>query len=344
MLVHFVIDADSLAKPDDPWDSAHMRACNNRLLDLWDKVGLLVHDGEQFTGSKLHQAISSLPPNLRPRWQEIAKQRGVVSCGAGWNGELKRVNAPGLCGLAQVGLVGQTAALVEFEMPDDQDEIVLLGPECNAFVVSRLLMASDATVFANALALAQRNLEAGESWQDIWKARFQGLAAARIPSVKNIAVVDRFSVERHMERALNRDSGLSGLERFLRQLARDAKGPRHVTLYSAWTKDWPEQRRMDIEREMELLLSRMPTARIGSLKVYMVSNYDFGRIAPDRYIRFGPYVWELGHGLQILEGKRAAHSYHSSFKSSADGHKRTEDNLRANAKPSVMEIKRQASV
>ncbi len=344
MLVPFVIDADSLAKPDDPWDSAHMRACSNRLLDLWDKVGLLVHDGEQFTGSKLHQAISILPPKLKSLWQAMAKHRGVVSCGAGWNGELKRANAPDLCGLAQVGLVGQTAALVEFEMPDDQDETVLLGPDCNAFVVSRLLMASDASVFANALALARRNVETGEAWQDIWQARFRGLASAPIPSVKNIAVVDRFSVERHMERAPNRDSGLSGLERFLRQLALDAAGPRHVDLYSAWTTDWPEQRRTDIAREMEELLSRMPTARIRSLKLYMVRNYDFGRIAPDRYVRFGPYVWELGHGLQILEGRRAAHFYHASFKSGADSHRRTETELRTHAKPSVMEIKGRGSV
>ncbi len=341
MLVPFVIDTESLARPDAPWSSPHMRACSASLLDLWGKVGLMMHDGEQFTGSKLDRAIATLPPKLRSLWQAMIKQCGTAPCGSVWDGELSRACAPDLCSVAQVGLVGDTAALVEFEMPDDQDDTILVGPEGNTLVVSRLLMASHASVFANTLALAQRNVATGESWQDIWQTRFRGLASARIATVKTVAVVDRFTVERHMEWPQTPNAGLSGLERFLWQLAKDAAGPRQVDLYSAWTKDWPVQRRADIERELAALLSRMPTARIGSLKVYMAPNTDFGRIARDRYVRFGPYVWELGHGLDILEGQRAAHPCQASFKSIADAHKKIESELKDHAKPKLMEIRRQ---
>jgi hypothetical protein len=56
----------------------------------------------------------------------------------------------------------------------------------------------------------------------------------------------------------------------------------------------------------------------------MVPNHIFGNLARDRYICFGRYVWELGHGLDIFEGPAAGHLCLASFKSEVDSHLQVE--------------------
>jgi hypothetical protein len=295
MLVPFVVDVESL-KPDRAWSPATSRACHFHLLDVWKRVGILVHDGEQFERSSFYRAIRDLPQELRSMWLKMAEQLPSVPCARHWDGTVSPNHVQALCADAALALVDDTRAEVEFGFTDDQDEAKFTEMENRHLIVCRLEAALCSSVVQEAFAIAQRNIEIGERYQDIWKSRFRSLASAPSSSLKKVAIVDRFAVERHFRCPQDR---LSGLERFLRLLDEDAGGPRYVTLYSASTCELKEKGivREKIEAEMDAVFRKLPKKNIKRLMVHMVDNAQIGKNAQDRYIRFGRYVWELGHGL-----------------------------------------------
>ena len=104
MLVPFVIDADSLA-PDPAWTSAQHRACHKSLLDVWQRIGLLAHDGDSFDTSRLKSAIDQLPQKLRPLWQEVLQRVPLCSCGSVWNGQVEPATLANFYSTAKLAIV-----------------------------------------------------------------------------------------------------------------------------------------------------------------------------------------------------------------------------------------------
>lgn len=325
MLVPFVVDVESL-EPDQAWSHATLRACHHQLLDVWRRVGILVHDGAHFEKSSFYRAISDLPPTLKIMWLEMAKQLPSVPCARHWDGIVSPSHVQALCSDAALALVDDTRAEVEFGFTDDQDEVPFAKMEDRDFIICRLQAAQHTSVVQEAFSIAQRNIEIGESHQDIWKLRFRSLASAPSPDLKRIAIVDRFAVERHDRCSQDK---LSGLERFLRLLDKDAGGPRYVTLYSALTHKLKERGtgREKLKAEMDAVFRKLPKKNIKRLMVHMVDNAQIGKNAQDRYIRFGRYVWELGHGLEIFEGSAAARPCQATFKSETSSHLKVEGEL-----------------
>jgi hypothetical protein len=173
-------------------------------------------------------------------------------------------------------------------MNEDQDETSMGMGNNHRLVVSRLLAANRASVIQDALSVSQRSIQSGENCQDIWGSRFRSLASSPGPSVKQVTIVDRYTVEQHFRCP---QQWLSGLERFLHELDKDAGAERYVTVYSAWTEKLGAKTDKDVQSEMSALMRRLPKGNIKRLKVNMVPNHVFGTCARDRYVRFGRYVW-----------------------------------------------------
>lgn len=338
MLVSFVIDVDSLA-PDPNWSPSTLRACHHQLLDVWERIGLLVHDGERFEDSGLNRAVGNLPQNLRVLWLEMLERSPSVPCKNDWDGSVSRSFVPKLCSIAALGLVDDTRAEVEFGFTEEQDEISFTPAGAQDFTLCRLQTVQQAGVVQARFSVSHRNIETGERYQDIWSSRFRSLASAPSPLLKRITIVDRYAIERHF-RPRPQDQ-LSGLERFLRLLDEDAGGPRYVTLYSAWTSAIADRHARDVETEMDEALRKLRDKNLKRLTIHMVPNAVFGEIARDRYVRFHRYVWELGHGLDIFEGPAASHSCQASFKSDSRSHSRIEEQLGHRTQPSKILIPRQ---
>ena len=330
MLVPFAIDAESLSDPGLPWTEPAMRACSKSLLDFWRHIGLLVHDGERFDGSKMQEAVAGLPQNLRSLWQEMLQHYPPIPGGAGWDGTLHPSLSDALRAALDVGFVDDTKAFVEFGMTEDQDEALLPRAEASAFVVCRLSMAHHASVVKQAQTLAQQNIQAGESWQTIWRTRFHRLAAAPSPLVKVVTIVDRYALERHIQWESH---SLSGLERFLRELDKDAPAARSVWLYTALTPELAKIGRDELTDQLAGILGRLTHHRIRWLKLCLIDNKVFGRLMPDRYVRFNCYVWTLGHGLECLEGPQATRLNLASFKTTGNDLKQLEQELLALVEP-----------
>lgn len=331
----FVIDADSLV-PDPAWTPTQQRACYNGLLDVWQRSGLLTHDGKTLLGSRLHQAVQSLPQSVRPRWQEVLERAPLLNAPE-WYGDVSPATLRDFAEVAQLALVDDARAEVEFGFDDDCDEA--LQPISGIDVsVCRLLSAGQAKAFQATTALAGTHIEAGDKFQATWDARFKALARAPI---KLVSVVDRYAIGQHVAHAQDR---LSGLERFLRLLDGDATGDRHVTIYSAWTADLSGANRRsidDIESDLRVVFGRLPCRNIRRIKVLMVPNTGFRDDGHDRFIRFGDYVWDIGLGLEVLDGAYAAKRSSAGFKfgTAIGGYKRVEQDLAGNAETKSREIK-----
>lgn len=323
MLVPFVIDADGVA-PDPAWTPAQQRACHKSLLDVWQGVGLLVHDGDSFIGSRLHQSVEKLPQNLRALWKEVLERVPLRSCGATWSGAVTATALPQVVEVARLALVDDACAEVEFGMAIDADGQCLQIDSERRVDIYRLLMANQAPAFKDAIARSGVHVEAGETFRAIWDARFEALAAAPL---KRVAIVDRFAVSRHYEQDLT--NGLSGLERFMRLLDTAANGPRHVTVFSAWTAELHGKTMADIEADARLLFGRLPVRQIKRIRVVMAPNSAFRVDGHDRFVRFEDYVWDVGTGIQILEGAFAASRSAASFKTglAVAGYKRVENDI-----------------
>jgi len=328
MLVPFVIDAESLG-PDPNWTPAQHRACHNSLLDIWKRVGLLTYDGDRFDDSRLKSAIQLLPQKFRPLWQEVLERVPLRGCGAGWNGNVEPATLDNFCAAARLAIVDDTRAEVTFGFPEDCDEMaVATAGHAISVDICRLLSASSAVQFKNALTRAGIHIETGETFRDIWNSRFSTLASA---SIKKVSVVDRYAITKHHEP--NAEAGLSGLERFLRLLDSDANGPRHVSLFSAWTAELREKTFPDVREDVRLILERLPQRNIKRIRLHMMPNSGFRDDSHDRFVRFEDYVWDLGLGLEVFHGAFAAQRSSASFKSggAVAGYKRVEQDLAGHA-------------
>ena len=334
MLVPFVIDADSLT-PDQAWTPATVRQCHRDLLDVWRRIGLLVHDGERFEDSGLCRAVEGLPQHLRLLWQAMLKRTPPISCRNGWDGMVTPKVAEKICSVASIALVDDTRAEADFGLSEDQDETALRAADNQRLVICRLLAANHATVFIDAMAKSERHIEAGEGYQAIWDTRFRSLATAPTEFVKKVSIVDRYAVEQHFRCP---QQWLSGLERFLRLLDEDAGGARHVTLFSAWTQGLYGKSEADVNFELDRVMQRLPKRNISRIKVCMVPNAGFRDDARDRFVRFGPYVWDLGHGLDVFEGPAAGKRCSASFKAEATSYEKVEKDLADHPKASSVSI------
>lgn len=304
MLVRFAIDADSLA-PDQQWTPAYARQCHVALFATWRSIGLLVHDGESFEASQLMQAVKVLSPKLRPLWMEALEHCPVDACRSAWAGRIRKTNAMDLTNV-QVGLVDDACAEAEFDFSDDQ--LACGANEIHPFELCRLASASQAAAFSAATKISGSHIETQDTFRTIWDQRFHGLAAAPI---KSITVVDRFAFSQHYECPHDQ---LSGLSRFLVELDRSATGPRHVTLFSAWTAELMERVGTDWTNGLSALRTEVVDAiapkllrkNVKRLRIVMLPNGPFGLLHHDRYVRFGEYVLDVGTGLKVLQGAHAS--------------------------------------
>lgn len=335
MLVPFVIDADSFASDPD-WTSAQQRACYKNLLDVWQRIGLLAYDGENPDKSIFYQSSQKLPQKVRTLWLEWLEHAPLLAI-PGWDGIVSMSRLESFATTAQLAFVDDVRAEVEFGFCDDCDEAQrqVNGTEIS---ICRVLAANQAQFFQDAIALSGTHIEIGDTFQETWDRRFSALAKAPI---KLINIVDRYAIGQHM---ICPQTKRSGLERFIVLLDANASGPRHVTIYSAWTSELSGENRKtidDIEAEMSLIFRRLPQKNVRRIKVCMAPNVSFRDDGHDRFFRFGKYVWDVGLGLKVFDGAYATERSSAGFKTglSVAGYKQVEDDIARNAALKTCEIK-----
>lgn len=329
MLVPFAIDADSL-RPDQSWSPTQQKTYHKNLLDVWRQIGLLVYDGCKFDESRLKQTVLQLPQSLRTLWLEVFEHAHSTAAGTQWNGTISLATIQHLSA-ARLVIVDDTCAEVEFNFSEDCTEISYPLADGHTIDVCRFIAANHAHAFSTAFDQSGTHIEAGAEYKTTWNSRFKTLAS--VPTIKKVVIVDRYAIARHHEP--NSQSGLSGLERFLRLLDAEASGPRYVTLYSARTDRLNGKSINDIRDELEAVIERLSYKHIKQLKAIIVPESDgFRDYGHDRFIRFDNYVWDIGLGLEIFEGAFCPRWSSATFKSGAavDSYREVEKKLFNNDK------------
>lgn len=331
MLVPFVVDSDSLA-PDPSWTTAQTLNYNQSLLDIWLKIGLLAYDGGDFDRSKLYQAILDMPQNIRSRWKAMLEVAPKFSC-ADWSGTVEPANLGSFCDVANLAIVDDARAELDFNLTDDTlESSVRINDSKPVVDICRFISSDKARQFKDALMEAENHIESGTTYQDIWNMRFKNLA---LSDIKRISIVDRYSIANQL---LCDQHKLSGLERFLRLLDEDSSGKRYVTCYSALTKEIRSRDFSDIQKNLQSLLMRLPKKNIKEMKIIMLSDYDFGNISHDRFVRFDRYVWDLGLGVDVFEGAYSVRRSSANLKTwpSDKSYKVVEEDLSNHSKKSLV--------
>lgn len=308
MLVPFAIDAASLT-PDRDWAPATVRACHGSLIEVWQRFGLLIHDGEEFEGSALYHSLSNLPQKIRPLWQALLEHYPPRRCGGGWNGLITNAELTNTDLETEVAFVDDDHAVGDFDFSEDEDERTIPLKAGTTIDVCRLQAASRTRRFAEARLLADRHVQPKETYEQIWDKRFAWLTKA--PCTTKVAIVDRFAVEQTNQRD---QAKLPGLLRFLKLLDRSDDQKRFVTLYSAWTQDLLRENSQSVMDDLRLAVHQLQFTNVRRIELVMLPSGLFGALAHDRFIRLGPYVWDLGLGLRIFEGPCAEERSSATFK------------------------------
>jgi hypothetical protein len=311
MLVSFGLDAETMAEkgPLSPleWKRQHIE-----VLNLWRRLGILIHEGDILAQSCLVEAIKSLSPDVRKLWQEaLAKfpTRGAH----GWDGSIRSTSSnklKELCNVAQVGFVDDVIAEVDFGVADGQF-CSALG-HLDGFEVCRMSSASQSVTFARSQLLSQQSIESGAVVADLWRQRF--LAFVKHGG-KHIGVVDRYAVQEFW----NAGPGIvSGLERVLRNIGNDADHTKYVTIFSSWTEALQRLTLDDIAVPIRAVIDHVAPHKLGKVTLWMLPAHDFGRICHHRFIRFGEHAWELDVGLEVLCGTTVRRPSTASLKNCSD--------------------------
>lgn len=308
MLVPFVIDPECLDS-EPGWPPSQALGYHESMLDIWEKIGLLLHSEEKFDGSSLHRAIEALPQKYRLRWQIALKNFPMHESRSHWTGSIDRKNLGEVAVSAEVAFVDNTRAEAEFDF--SVDELSKSSCLSTAAEVCRFTAAPHSEVIKTAQNRALSPILIKEPYEEIWKERFYRLAVAPL---KRIFIVDRFALSEHFEHHQSMLTGVSGLKRFLRLLDRDSDGARYVTLYSAKVDSLVKRDSGEIQKELRETMANLPKKNIKLLKLNLLPNSAFAKPAHDRYIRFEKYVWDLGHGLKVFEGPYAQVHSKASFK------------------------------
>lgn len=309
MLVPFTVDPSSLAS-DPLWTPAQVQGYHQSLLDVWGQYGLLVQRFDATDATGFLAAIDSLPQKQKLLWQAACQAYPLHIVNAGWNGSISRNEMHLTQSLCDLALIEDAAAEIEFGFAPDDLSKPFGVPD--PIELCRFIAADKALSFRRAGVLAGVHIEPGDSYEKTWKARFHGLAIAPI---KRISIVDRYAVSRHFGHTQSAETGLSGLERFLKLLDMDSPCPRYIALYSAWTSDISQMLIGDIKRELSGIISHLPRLNVKRIKVCMIPNAKFSDLSHDRFVRFENYVWDLGLGLQVFEGPRCQERSSAQFKS-----------------------------
>ena len=291
ILARFAVDPDALAEPG--LDRLARWAEHKRFIELWSELGIVVHPGKDWRSSELGTAVDELDnADLKKLWQVALKNGLRTEPGpAGWRAMAEIRGRTDMDRIAEsVDVV--CASRVRYRTVAGGDDATGRLPSGEASPeIARFDCADQSETVQNVRGRRSCFIEQGASATHVWS----DLIAPAARFCRKVVVVDRYSVE-ELYRSPT-DSGLAKLVHHLHDQEVGDGGMRDVLVYAAYKAHSPGQllRRL---RDLETGLRRIGSVR--QLVVRLIANQRFGRVAHDRYLRFGTTVISLGTGVDVL--------------------------------------------
>lgn len=327
MLIPFIIEPEALAQFSavdvDPYEAKMLHLS---VVNLWKKSGVLLLDGNHYQSSKMHKYIEALPDPFRDIWIKAMKSDNFAKDYlADWDGKVSPESVSAISSPVSLVIVDYLRA-IDFDLDEDCYELdfsVAGGTttvcRSNAFSQTRLISTKDL--------LSNQHIKKDTLVKDVWDTRFKEIVSANY--VRDISVVDRYAISRLFSTRMKS----SGLEWFITQIAKCAKTKKTIRIYasdvdfrSKSIKDEYgsnfEINEKEIKNQLSSLMTQesIPRGLMSKINVIAVKDSVFREYAHDRFFRMEKYVWDIGCGLEIFEGKgnRVDKNHSATFKSHPD--------------------------
>lgn len=341
MLIPFVIEPEGIRQfYNGKEDEYEKKLAHNAFMKIWRKYGVLLFDGTKRETSNFFKVVEKLPEKYRDHWFEMLKQQNCpIGCLDDWNGEISPETLPRLNGKAMLALVDYLRA-IDFDL-DESDFEKVLNVNNRQISVCRAKALGQSVIVSERERLSEMHILKGELTQSVWNERFKGIASSDF--VKQISIVDAYSVSRHF---VPKEGEVSGLETFISMLAKctTPKAKKVVKLFAS-DSDFNSERvnsnfggnrrnyNIDadaIKDEFWNLWDKVPKDNFKKFDIIILKHRRFKLLAHDRFFRMESYVWDIGSGLEIFEGHNTSKNHSATFKSLpevAKEYKEIEDGL-----------------
>ena len=286
MLVKFAIEPDAI-------DNSTTQACNNRLIEAWERFGILVYP--DCRDASITAIIRNLNPSPRIRWEktwtQVLKSPRRYRCFPSLddNFTFSSISEPHQLARHdefEVAVVEETRAL-ELEIPEGEGK--LFGDVEGI----RLCEVDQSQKFHHSHQRSQELVRTNKSVESLWQERFQRFAEYS----QNVVIFDRFAVRN------DNNQNIQGLFRLLDFLDKDSNGC-SVTIYSS-----PDPNRnasaevSSIRSNLESKASGLNGNGIQSLELRLFRDDRFRRPGHDRHIRFDDNMFSIGIGTELFRGR-----------------------------------------
>jgi len=302
MIVPFRIDpASFIADLHDLFPSQERRS-HEDLLEIWERNGLLVYNGNEINQSYLLQNIKNLPADLRKNWElAIMKLPRIKSKNTNWDGCVSKKNVLTFLENPSIVIIQEDLAVKEFDIPEKEYSLIVKTSTGNIEVL-KFPFISRSEVFKKSKLLYNSHINTKEPFEKIWMERFHWLSAAE--NVHHVSVIDRYALQNSFEKVNNNE--ICGSERFIKLLNRSATSKKYLRLYTSWGLkrreeygDWVEQ--VYLDKLVNSLKSRLGN-HIREITLEILKSSQFTDEHHDRHVRFEEYIWDIGKGLYCLQG------------------------------------------
>jgi hypothetical protein len=319
MLTRFILDSDAMAltldgefedlPAADVWgllssgERRRMVEACGRLSDFWMKAGILVHDGDDLSQSRLAKHIDQLPGDLRKRWRAFLSKavrfRRCASSNKEWSGMSCRMGLDSIKPVAnEVGLavVRDEKAEEVFDVPPDDSSYskcfdLTLGATTDVEICRFSSVDRSKALKEAENQQRERLIPEGSVVDDVWDEYFLPFAE----HAQRIVIVDRYGGEL--------GNNIEGLKLFLTKLDRcrhDANRC-HVTVFLGF-KD--RNQIPLVRREIDSHCDGWKDGNLGNLTLLFVEERQFQRISHGRYIRFDERVIIVDLGMELFYRQR----------------------------------------
>lgn len=304
---------DKIFAYNKSWGSLEFLQKHKNILETWRQSGVLIYAGKDLKDCALVKSLAKhakrLPCDVRKLWQDaILRYPRLRSTDTAWSGEIS-------LNFSSLGPEAPSILVVDDDKAASEFGVIGFSEffDSGNIEVVRMSACEQSVLLQRDKALSGKSIKKGESFQQIWDSRFKWLVAAE--NTSQIFICDRYALTNSPVWAKDKyhSKRVSGLERFLLQVANTATTYKYISLITAWPDRHDRYgRRLTSNERAQLmsdfkgfLQSRLPVGasrKIKSIDVFMKNSSDF----PDdhaRHVRFDQsYVWWLDKGLVMLDG------------------------------------------
>ena len=294
MLLKFALEPDAI-------DNSTTQACNNRLIQAWERFGVLVYPNPR--DASIAAIIANLHQAPQRRWQrtwaQVLRHPGryrYSPMSGGSEFDFSNMQEPS--DLAQVNefefaVLEETRAL-ELDIPEGEGK--LFGDVEGV----RLCDIDQSQKFQDSLQRSQELVRIDKSIEDLWQERFQRFAEYS----QNVVIFDRFAVRD------DTSQNISGLFRLIDFLDRDARGC-NITIYSSPDPNINQQAAVEsIENSLQSKFCGLNGNGIRSVEVRLFLDRTFRVPGHDRHIRFDDNIFSVGIGVELFRYRNIRQAMH----------------------------------